>query len=145
MRILLDTSVLVAALVETHPNHTRAFPWLQKAKAKTFSGFVAAHSIAELYNILTVLPIRPRILPAIAVQAIQRDVLDQLEVVSLAREDYTAVIEHLSALGIIGGAIYDALILRAAVKANVDQVVTFNANDFARVYPELANKIVSPL
>jgi predicted nucleic acid-binding protein len=137
--------VLVAALVETHPNHTRAFPWLQKAKAKAFSGFVAAHSIAELYNILTVLPIRPRISPAIAVQAIQRDVLDQLTAVSLAREDYTAVTEHLSASGIIGGAIYDALILRAAVKANVDQVVTFNADDFARVYPELADKIVSPL
>jgi predicted nucleic acid-binding protein len=144
MRILLDTSTLVAALVETHPNHTLAFPWLQKAKSKTFAGFVATHSIAELYNILTTLPIRPRISSATASRLLKRDVLDQLEAISLSKEDYAIVIEHLSGLGIIGGAIYDALIVRAAIKANVDQIVTFNADDFRRVYPALAEKIVSP-
>jgi len=144
VKILLDTSTLVAALVETHPNHALAFPWLQKAKAKAFTGFVASHSIAELYSILTTLPIRPRISPATAVQLLKRDVFDQLEAVSLSKEDYAAVIEHLSGLGISGGAIYDALILRAAITANVDQIVTFNADDFRRVYPALAEKIVSP-
>jgi hypothetical protein len=39
---------------------------------------------------------------------------------------------------------YDALILHAASKANVDQVVTLNETDFCRVYPNLADKIVSP-
>ena len=34
MKILFDTSVLVAALVESHPMHTRAFPWLKKARVK---------------------------------------------------------------------------------------------------------------
>lgn len=144
MRILFDTSTLVAALVETHPNHTSAFPWLQKAKSKTFAGFVAAHSIAELYNVLTTLPIRPRISPATALQLLKRDVLDQLEVVSLSKEDYAAVIEQLSGSGIVGGAIYDALIIRAAINAKVDQIVTFNADDFRRVYPALAEKIVTP-
>lgn len=144
MKILLDTSVLVAALVEKHPNHTLAFPWLQKAKAKAFTGFVAAHSVAELYSILTTLPIRPRISPATAAQMIKRDVIDQLQVVSLSKEDYAAVIEHLATENIVGGSTYDALLLRAAVSANVDQVVTFNADDFRRVYPELADKIVSP-
>lgn len=144
MKILLDTSTLVAALVGAHPNHTLAFPWLQKAKAKAFTGFVAAHSIAELYSILTTLPIRPRISSATAVQLLKRDVLDQFEVVSLSKEDYAAVIEHLSELGVIGGAIYDALIVRAAIRAQADQIVTFNADDFRRVYPALAKKIVSP-
>lgn len=144
MRVLFDTSTLVAALVETHPSHMLAFPWLQKAKNKTFAGFVATHSIAELYNILTALPIRPRIAPATAAQLLQRDVLDQLEAVSLSKEDYAAVIDHLVKLDVGGGAVYDALIVRAAIKANVDQIVTFNADDFRRVYPALAEKIVSP-
>ena len=33
MRILLDTSVLVAALVEAHPRHVIALIWLKEAKA----------------------------------------------------------------------------------------------------------------
>ena len=51
---------------------------------------------------------------------------------------------RLSGLGIVGGAVYDALILRAAANARVDQVVTLNEGDFRRVYPELGDRIVSP-
>ena len=64
--------------------------------------------------------------------------------VFLSDQDYAAVIVHLADLGIIGGATYDALILHAAAKANVDQVLTLNEKDFRRVHPALAEKIVSP-
>lgn len=144
MRVLLDTSVLVAALVEKHPNHLAAFPWLQKAQAKTITGYVAAHSIAELYSVLTTLPIRPRISPVTAVQMIRQDVLEHFELVALSKEDYAAVIEYLAGTGIMGGATYDALILRAAIGAKVDQIITLNVDDFRRVYPELATKIIAP-
>jgi predicted nucleic acid-binding protein len=144
MKILFDTSVLIAALVENHPNPKSAFPWLQKAKDKTSTGIVSAHTIAELYNVLTILPIRPRIAPTAAIRAIQRDVLEQFEVVALARADYIATIEHLAKLNIIGGATFDALIMRATAKAHADQLITFNISDFRRVYPELAGKIISP-
>ena len=56
MRFLLDTSVLVAAMVEAHPMHITALPWLRRAKDRLDSGLVAAHSVAELYAILTTLP-----------------------------------------------------------------------------------------
>jgi predicted nucleic acid-binding protein len=56
---LFDTSVLVAAMVEAHPNHTAALPWLQRAKPGLVTGLVAAHSLAELYAVLTTLPIQP--------------------------------------------------------------------------------------
>lgn len=55
MRVLLDTSVLVAAMVEAHPAHERALPWLQRVEAGIDSGVVAAHSVAELYAVLTTL------------------------------------------------------------------------------------------
>ena len=55
-----------------------------------------------------------------------------------------AVVEHLSDTGIVGGATYDALILYAGLKADVDCVVTSNETDFRRIYPDLADKIVAP-
>ncbi len=56
MRTLFDTSVLVAALVEQHPKHERAIPWLSKAKADKFEFIVVSHSLADLYAVLTTLP-----------------------------------------------------------------------------------------
>ena len=143
MRILLDTSVLVAAMVESHPAHARALPWVQRVQDGVDIGLVAAHSLAELYAIFTTLPVQPRIPPAVAQQLIN-NILGRFKVVFLSDEDYIAVINHLSDLGIVGGATYDALILHAAVKANADRVVTLNEKDFLRVHPALADKIVSP-
>ena len=132
-------------MVEGHPSHTLAWPWLQRVKAKTDAGLVAAHTLAELYAILTSLPVNPRIPPTLAVQLIQRNVLDTCEVVALSGADYVTLLNHLADLGIAGGAVYDALLLHAAWKSGIDQVVTLNAYDFRRVYPALADKIVSPL
>jgi predicted nucleic acid-binding protein len=142
--VLLDTSVLVAAMVESHPAHARALPWLQRVQDGTEVGLVAAHSLAELYAILTTLPVQPHIPPVVARQLIQHNVLNRFEVVVLSDEDYVTVIDHLSDLGIAGGATYNALILYAATRANADQVVTLDERDFRRVYPGLADKIVPP-
>lgn len=145
MRVLFDTSSLVAAMVEGHPAHDVALPWLQRAKAKTHTGMIAAHTLAELYAIFTRLPVNPRISPAVALQLIRSNILGTCTVVALSGDDYVSLIDHLAGLGIAGGAVYDALLLHAAWKAGVDQVVTLNARDFRRVYPALADKIVSPL
>lgn len=144
MRVLLDTSVLVAAMVEAHPVHMGALPWLQRVKDGTDIGFVAAHSIAELYAILTTLPVQPRIAPDIARRLIRKNVFESCEVVPLSVEDYAAVIEHLCGSGIVGGVTYDALILYSATKVGVDRVITLNEKDFRRAYPELAGQISSP-
>jgi predicted nucleic acid-binding protein len=144
VKLLLDTSVLVAAIVEAHPLHTAALPWLQRVRAGTDSGLVAAHSVAELYAVLTTLPLQPRIAPAIARELIEHDVLDTLEVVPLSADDYVSVIERLVELEIVGGATYDALILQASVNAGAELIVTLNEADFRRVAPDLADRIVSP-
>ena len=144
MKVLLDTSVLVAAVIEAHPMHRVALPWLQRAKAKSDSGLVAAHSIAELYSVLTKLPLRPRIAPSVAVEVIERDVLDILEVVPLSGDDYRAVINRLAQMGITGGAIYDALIVHAARAAGAEQIVTLNQTDFQRIAPDLSGRIIAP-
>jgi predicted nucleic acid-binding protein len=144
MKVILDASVLVAAIAEAHPMHERAFPWLQRAKHKEFSGYVAAHSLAELYAVLTRLPLRPPISPALAWQLIRENVLASLDIVSLQQDDYRAVIESLASLGISGGTVYDALIVQAAVRIDADHVVTLNGDHFRRVKPDFANRIVVP-
>jgi predicted nucleic acid-binding protein len=144
MKILLDTSVLVAAMVEAHPAHERALPWLQGIKVGTDVGFVAAHSIAELYAILSILPVQPRISLVTANQLIQQNVLDICKIVSLSVQDYTRIIKHLSESNIVGGVTYDAIILYTAFKTDIDRIVTLNKNDFFRIYPGIVDKIVLP-
>lgn len=138
MKILLDTSVLVAAMVEGHPAHGVALPWLQRIREQSETGLVSAHSVAELYAVLTTLPIHPRISPAMAQHLIRQNVLESCEIVPLSEEDYVAVIDHLSETGIAGGATYDAL------RADADRVLTLNPRDFQRIRPDLADRIQTP-
>ena len=144
MRILLDTSVFVAALISAHPDHNRALPWLQRIAEGSDDGVAASHTLAELYAILTTLPVQPRIFPQAAAELIKRNVIDTCEVVALSAEGYGALVENLSGLGIAGGATYDAIILRVAEEQQVDQGVTFNVKDFRRVNPGMADRIVAP-
>ncbi len=74
MRILFDTSVLVAGIVEAHPMHERAGPWLERARAGEFEFLAASHTLAELYAVLTRLPLSPRIWPGVARRLIQANV-----------------------------------------------------------------------
>lgn len=144
MRILLDTSVLVAGMVESHPAHERAFPCLGRVKSEADSGVVAAHSVAEVYSILTTLPLRPRISPVEARRMIEQNILGTCEVVPLSGTDYADVVSHLASMGIRGGATYDALILHTAAKVEIEKVMTLNERDFRRVYPSLSDKIAAP-
>jgi predicted nucleic acid-binding protein len=144
MKVLLDTSVLIAAFVEGHPDHERALSWVQRIKSREIAGAVAAHSLAELYAVLTVLPIRPRIPPEGAWQIIRENLLTGFEIITLSTADYRTVIQALAASHISGGAIYDALIARAAEKARVDHLVTLNPDDFRRVWPPLTERVLTP-
>jgi predicted nucleic acid-binding protein len=144
MKVLLDTSVLVAALVEPHPEHQRALPWLAKAKSKSTELVVSSHSIAELYAVLSTLPVSPRISPGLAWRLIHESVEPRVSLVPLSSSDYLATIKYMSAMGLSGGAVYDALIVKAAQKSEAARLITFNVNDFKRVWPEGADRIVAP-
>lgn len=63
MKVLLDTSVLVAGMVEAHPYHAQGMRWLKRVIQGEIQGIVAAHTLAELYAVLTALPVEPRIAP----------------------------------------------------------------------------------
>ena len=136
MRILFDTSVLVAGIVEAHPMHGRSGPWLEEARAGEFEFLAASHALAELYAVLTRLPLSPRISPGMARRLIQANVEAAATIVPLDAADYARVLTHVAQLEITGGAVYDALIARTAEIARADRLLTLNPGDFQRVWPE---------
>jgi predicted nucleic acid-binding protein len=143
MRTMFDSSVLIAALVDGHPFHTRARPWLERAGTASLTLHVAAHSLCEVYSGLTRIPFTPRISPAAAIAAIDQ-ALAKATIVALSVTEYWSVVRRMAQLGIVGGAIYDALIARAAEKARVERLLTFNQEHFVRVWPEGADRIQVP-
>ena len=68
-------SILVAAMVEAHPAHEACFVWLKRVSGGIDKGFVASHSLAELYAVLTTLPVYPPISPRVANQLIQHNII----------------------------------------------------------------------
>jgi predicted nucleic acid-binding protein len=144
MKTLFDTSVLVAAIVEPHPMHNRALPWLQRAKTGELAFFVASHTLAELYAVLTTLPIKPMISPSTAWRLIHDNIEISAKIISLSPSDYQDIIKRVPEFGLSGGIIYDALIVKAAKKSKVERLLTFNINDFKRVWPDGESIITIP-
>lgn len=102
------------------------------------------HSLAEVFAILTSLPIRPPIKPEVALQLIEENLESIAQTVELGLSDYWAVLRSAAENGIGGGAIYDALIARAAESSGADKLLTFKVGDFQRVWPHGEAVISSP-
>ena len=134
MKILFDTSVIIAAIIEPHPKHNKALPWLQKARQSEFELVVASHTLAELYAVLTTLPIKPRISPSIAWRLIQENVEQIAKIISLTPLEYKTTIKQLSEKGLFGGIIYDAIIAKVASKAQVNNLLTLNLQHFQKIW-----------
>lgn len=143
VKVLFDTSVLVAALVVSHPQHSICFARLKAAESKQVQGFISTHTLAETYSVITRLPVKPRIAPAQA-QSIITDISQYLNIVPLLSDDYLAAIVQMATLNLPGGGIFDALIAQAALKADVDTLLTLNPNHFTRLGEAIANLVQVP-
>ena len=143
MKTLFDTSVIIAALVEAHPMHQRTFNWLKQAKANDFELIVAGHTVAELYAVLSTLPVKPRISPPVAWRLIHENIEAVGKIVSLTAAEYSSTIKKISEMGLIGGITYDALIAKVAEKSKVERLVTLNPGHFKQIWPEGGKKILA--
>jgi hypothetical protein len=105
--------------------------------------FCAAHSLAEIYSTLTRLHPPHR---ATAQQAalFLDSVCERPALISLNAGEYRDVIRQTSLSGVTGGAIYDYLIFRCALKGNADPLYTWNLRHYTRFGPELSAIIQSP-
>lgn len=144
MKVFFDTSVLVAAFVPVHPRHEPAFDRVRRAFAGEYSLLTSTHNLAELYSVLTTLPLSPRVAPAAAARIIRENLEGRAEIVPLDAADYREVIYRLAEAGLGGGIVYDALARRAAIRAGAEVIVTLNQKDFRRVGPDSEIRIEEP-
>lgn len=90
------------------------------------------------------MPVTPKLSPAIARILLEENIETSATVVSLTSEEYVSVIKEAAHLGLSGGIVYDALILKTAQKAKVKHLLTFNIRDFHRLSPGHTDFIISP-
>ncbi|MCU0543683.1 MAG: PIN domain-containing protein [Oscillatoriaceae cyanobacterium Prado104] len=137
MKVLFDTSVIIAALLPKHPSHAPCFAELKAAQSRKIQGYLSTHSLAEVYSVMTRMPSQPRLSPGDAQILLER-CLQYLEAVPLETADYQAAIAQMTALNLPGGGIFDALIARAALKVAADRLLTLNPNHFTRLDATIA-------
>ncbi len=53
---------------------------------------------------------------------------ERLTIVSLGVEEYVAALQSAASLGIVGGAIYDALLAHCAIKAEAEAISNWNVH-----------------
>jgi predicted nucleic acid-binding protein len=141
---LFDTSVLIAAIIEKHPNHEKAFYWLNEAIRGNIGFLISTHTLAELFSVLMGMPSSPKISPSQAKFLIEKNT-GTAKIIEINSKDYHNVISLLAELNLSGGIIYDALSAYSAEKAKADYILTFNENDFRKF--EIKNEfpeIISP-
>ncbi len=144
MKVLFDSSVLIAAFLNSHPKHADSLPWLQKVKRKELEGVISVHSLLEVYSVLTSLPLSPKINSPLAFNLIKENILNDFELITYSTKDYIKLLENLSSGNILGGSSYDGLILAAAEKSKADKILTLNVNDFIRVSPQFVRIVQDP-
>jgi predicted nucleic acid-binding protein len=132
VKLFFDTSTLVAAILSDHPSHQPCLYWLQKVTSDEATGYVTNHTLAELYAVLTRLPLPKSLNASTARYAIVTN-LAKFQIVALTTEDYNAILDIVTAQNILGGGIYDVLIARAALNAKADLLLTLNPKHFVRI------------
>jgi predicted nucleic acid-binding protein len=141
MKVAIDTSVLVAALVEAHPHHTRAVWWLQNRSR--LERVASWHAYAETWAVLTALPIEPRVSGEVAAAVLER-ARRSVAFVGARSATYPSAVARCSARGLRSGAVYDALHLVVAEAEGAKLFLTFNVDDFVRLAEPNSPRIVAP-
>jgi predicted nucleic acid-binding protein len=141
VKAFLDTSVLIATFYAHHQFHQPSIDlFLRFKKSEACCG---SHSLAEIYSSLTGRTGRERV-SADEAMLFLGNVRERLTSVSLDDQEYFKALEASSALGIAGGALYDALLAHCALKAKAQAIYTWNVKDFTRLGPEIGGRVKTP-
>lgn len=141
MREFFDTSVLVAAFWGGNVHHVPSIKRFAAADKKNSA--CGIHSLAELYAVMTALPVKPMIPPEQALLFIE-EVRHRLTLVSLSEQEYLNTIQEASSSGVTGGRVYDALLLACAAKYKAQSIYTWNLKHYQSIAPALASAIQNP-
>jgi predicted nucleic acid-binding protein len=143
VKITIDTSVFVPAIVTGHRHHARARCWLQAVETGRFEGVASWHAMNETWSVLTRLPVTPRISSLSAWGAVRR-LRSVLTLIPPTERIYRTALARCTARALTSGVIFDALHLVTAEEAGADAMLTFNHADFVRLIDAGSPRIVVP-
>jgi predicted nucleic acid-binding protein len=144
MKEFFDTSVLVATFWNEHVHHRASIK--RFAAAQPRHSACGVHSLAEVYAVMTALPVRPTIPPE-QVLLFLEEIREHLMLVSLTPEEYITAIQETAARGFGSGRVYDALLLACASKCKAETIYTWNLRHYQALVPDtayMASKIQTP-
>lgn len=135
-RYLCDTSVLVAAVCSWHEHHGRTVAELERREGAGEELVLAAHSLAEVYAVLTRLPAPNRLRSEDAIALLEAN-WRGTPVVQLTATEVWRALRRAQRRGVIGGQTYDMLIAACALKAGASTIITWNVRHFATAAREI--------
>lgn len=141
MKSFLDTSVLVAAFHVEHPHHQPSFHLFVRCQKR--DACCGLHSLAEVYATLTSMP-PPRRSSGDQALLFIGNIRERLTVVGLDEPEYLQMLDAAATAGILGGAIYDAILGHCALKAGAETIYTWNTKDFLRLPAAIAGRVRTP-
>jgi predicted nucleic acid-binding protein len=142
VKAAFDTSVLVAAVVEGHPQHAAALSWVGARRKLERVG--SMHALAETWAVLTRLPMLDAPLSPGVARAVVDRLAKRIALTPPSAKLYAAALGRCEATGARSGAVFDALHLVTAEHAGVDVLLTFNLRDFERLAVATSPRIVDP-
>lgn len=128
--VFLDTSVLLAGLVDFGPQSAPAQSLLHAVAEKRVAAATAWHCCLEFFSVATRLPPEFRVPPADAARLIDEEVFGRMSVHDLPAGDRMPMLKAAGRDGTAGGRIYDTHIAEVARAAGATVVVTDNRRHF---------------
>lgn len=142
MKFFLDTSVLVATFYVDHLHHESSFDLFVRCNKD--DACCGLHSLAEVYGILTGMKVASRRASGDQALLFIGNIRERFTLVELDEQEYFEMLETSAAAGLVGGAIYDSLFGRCALKAAAETVYTWNTKDFLRLPEAIAGRVKTP-
>jgi predicted nucleic acid-binding protein len=129
--VFLDTSVILAGLVDLGPQSAPAQSLLHAVAEKTVApASTAWHCCLEFFSVSTRLPPEFRLAPVDAVRLLEEEVFGRMAVHDLPATDRLDLLRMCARDGIAGGRVYDAHIAEVARAARAAVIVTDNRRHF---------------
>jgi predicted nucleic acid-binding protein len=141
MKVLIDSSILVALIADKHPKNTACHKAFKDDERYIFYD----HSALEAYRVLTY----PNVerggynLPAMNVAHTIQDMTQNMTVIGMSSTQRFDVLAKYSERKVISARIYDAMIGYAGIIHGAQRIMTLNGKNFRSLFPELA--IIEPV
>jgi len=131
MNAFLDTSVLLAGLVDLGPQSAPAQSIMHGVAEKTITpASTAWHCCLEFFSVATRLPPEYRLTPGDAARLLEEEVVARMTIHDLVAAHREELLHSAARDAIVGGRIYDAHIAQIAHAAKASVIVTDNRRHF---------------